>query len=103
MKKILIVLLALVALAFTGCTNTDVQVQEEPQHTHSLETYSYSGVGGIAYVTVYCSDCKKVVDLDVLEYDSYRMEQLEKYRLAFVEGRLYVRGEGIHKEIYIKE
>ena len=104
MKKFLIALLPLVALAFTGCTATPpASTTAEPQHKHTLEVYrnddKYTGK-----IITYCTDCKKVLDYDVLNYDSYQeADKVKEYKIALVEGKLYVKGEGNYIQVFIKD
>ena len=102
MKKFLIALLPLVALAFTGCTATPpASTPAEPQHT--LEVYRNSDKYTGKIIT-YCTDCKKVLDYDVLNYDPYQeADKVKEYKIALVEGKLYVKGDGNYIQVFIKD
>lgn len=105
MKKMILTLLVAILGVFSlaGCTSISTESPEEaPSHTHSLKVYANNDEY-FGKVVTYCTDCKKVLDYDVLNYDSYQeADKVKEYKIALVEGKLYVKGDGNYIQVFIK-
>lgn len=105
MKKMILTLLVVILGVFSlaGCTSISTESPEAaPNHTHSLKVYANNDKY-FGKVVTYCKDCLKVLDYDVLNYDTHQeTDKVKEYKIAVVEGRLYVTSDSDYLTFVIK-